>query len=180
MSDLQQTPETPLTFELEQMAGLIEAMGFMGTREEFMGSTDDEHELLREILLNQIRVDAPAVANFLYTQKMRISSIETMELDLRKRKQDVQNRVKLLSATILDVLKHADLKKVEAGAFTLMRVRSAPVVEIENEEEIPKEFQRHIPEAWQVDKKKIAEAFKASVPVPGASLRENHYLKLGT
>jgi len=65
---------------------------------------------------------------------------------------------------------------VEAGTFKLSIRKSSRVITADNFDE--KEYMRHTPERWDVDKKKIKADIKAGKEVAGASLIEAENLQI--
>ena len=65
----------------------------------------------------------------------------------------------------------AGIEKVERPTVTVAIHSNPPSVSITNEEVVPRDFKRHIPERWEVDRKGVLDNYKAGgKTVPGTEI----------
>lgn len=127
---------------------------------------DDEYitrESIEETIANikeQIEDKVESIGKLVLTLKASISSIQTEEERLAKRKQAMTNHMEWLKLYLLNEMTATNTLKVKRDVITVSVSDNPPSVEIVDEELIPDIFRKVIPETWQVDKRAIIEHFK--------------------
>lgn len=120
---------------------------------------DGETDLIRAIGAAVDRLD---------TLNILMGVLEERMTEIRKRKERFEGQSERIRAAIHVALGHASLRKLELPQATLSVRAVPPKVEIIDEAAIPARFWK--PQDPKLDKKGIAEALKANVPVPGATM----------
>lgn len=94
--------------------------------------------------------------------------LRTME-SLSARHEALQRAIGRGRQMILDVMQHAQREKLTTALFSIAIRKNPPAVVIDAEQDLPDEFlQYHEAPPPTPNKKAIAAALKAGVPVPGA------------
>ena len=88
------------------------------------------------------------------------------------------NKVKSLKDYLLAQMALAQKDKVKGKLLSILRRQSPPACEILNEEEIPQDYKKLIPEQWLVDKRLIIDAWKEDMIIPGAKVSQGEYIQI--
>ena len=89
-----------------------------------------------------------------------VNALKSEEERLESRRQTIERKSEWLKRYLLQELIVANIDKVKRDVLTISVRVNPPSVNVVDEEVIPQEFRRVIPETWQPDKKQIIEHFK--------------------
>jgi hypothetical protein len=88
----------------------------------------------------------------------------------------IVNARELLMGHLKACMEMMQVSEIQGNDWRFKIQSAAPAVKISNEDLIPKEYTREVVEI-KIDKKRIAEDLKLSVPVPGAHLETTTYVR---
>lgn len=92
---------------------------------------------------------------------------------LRTRRKTFDNKVDGLKKYLLDSLEELNIKKVDAGSFTVRKQKNPPSISVYNEDVVPEEYL--IPQPNKVDSTKIKEDLKKGIVVDGVGYAPDSY-----
>ncbi|MDR1318275.1 MAG: siphovirus Gp157 family protein [Treponema sp.] len=105
-------------------------------------------------------------------------SCKKEEERLSARRKTAERKVGALRWLLEENMKRIGMKKAQAGTFSLSIQNNPPSVYVRNQDEIPVEYFRVIPEKREIDKKDILEVLKAGGEVPGMLLSQSASLHI--
>lgn len=143
--------------------------------------TEDQKALLPgyiDFLKGQERDKIDAFWAFIKEEEGRADAIKAESKRLASKAATIQNRLSYLRGLYLHVMRSNGLKKVSGNAYTLS-VRTAKKVDVFDQNIVPEEFLRIIPESREVDKNAAKAALKEGRDVPGCALIETYSLQGG-
>lgn len=111
---------------------------------------------------------AEAVAAYLDKVGGMAETLKRREEAITQRRKALENSAARLKAYLKAMMEKTGTKKVESPLFRITLAKSAPALEIYDEQQIPSEF--WIPQPAKLDKAGIKAAIKDGVNVPGAKL----------
>jgi len=97
------------------------------------------------------------------------------EESLSARRKAIEKRIEWMKKYVLSHIEEG--KKIESHQ-ALISTRKSESIEILNEELIPKELCKHIPESYKADKSLIKKALKAGNEIEGAKIVKNLNLQI--
>ena len=109
--------------------------------------------------------------------KMSADAIKLEQERLHNLRNERLTRAERLENAVKRYMEMVDVKEVVTDLYTLKLRKNPPRVEITDELVIHKEYKREVVE-YKLDKKAIAEALKAGVPVDGARLVQTNRLEV--
>ena len=109
--------------------------------------------------------------------KMSAEAIKLEQERLHNLRNERLTRAERLENAVKRYMEMVDVKEVVTDLYTLKLRKNPPRVEITDELVIHKEYKREVVE-YKLDKKAIAEALKAGVPVDGARLVQTNRLEV--
>ena len=109
--------------------------------------------------------------------QMSAEAIETEIERLQMLKQERKSRAHRLQESVQRYMEMVGNSEIVTDLYTVKLRRNPPRVEITDELVIHKEYKREVVE-YKLDKKAIAEALKAGVPVDGARLVQTNRLEV--
>lgn len=132
-----------------------------------------------ESLGGDLEVKAQNVVCFLRNLETTAAAIKEAEADMAARRKAIEKRVDGLKRYVLDSMQGNGIQKIECPLFRISIVKNPPAVDVFDEKQIPADYFVTPPAPPpQLDKKKIAEALKADVDVPGAVLHHGTRLSI--
>ena len=117
------------------------------------------------------------VAAFIKNLEAELLAIKNASGELAEKLIAKQFKIESLKKYLLTVLKECGIKKVSSELFTISVRRTAQVVEITNEELIPRDYYKEIIIS-KPDKALIKRALSENYEVAGCKLIENEYLNI--
>lgn len=149
-----------------------------------MAATDDPEEIVAfELAIEEVG-DAfnGHVANIMDTAadlRITVEGIDYEIARLQALKMERTQRAERLESAVRRYMENLAIPEIVTDLYTLRLKRNPPAVEISEEPIIPEEFRRvQVVEKTSIDKKAIAEALKAGIPVPGAALIQRTRLEV--
>jgi len=117
-----------------------------------------------EIALRQLRDaienKAENIGKLWLSLQSNAAAIKAEEKRLMDRRQALENKAERLRVYLQQELELAGIEKVKRDTVTIYLRLNPPSVNVVNEEAIPWEFRRVIPETWEPNKKKIIEFWR--------------------
>lgn len=114
------------------------------------------------------------IGKFVLSLKGDISAIKTEEERLYARRRTIENRIEWLKIYLLEEMTKVWKHQVKTEVVTVSVKVNPPSVNVIDEDAIPPDFRRIIPETWQPDKNKIIDFFKTTGEVlPGIEMVTN-------
>jgi len=107
-----------------------------------------------------------------------IDGCKEEEERIYKRRKAAGNKAQALVWLLEDSLRRLGAKKIEAGTYTMSLQKNPPYAYITNENLLPVDYLRIIPEKREPDKKLILDALKSGQSVPGAVLSQGESLRV--
>jgi len=136
---------------------------------------DEAEEELPRDALDAIKVKigdkAENIAKIVRSYEAESEAVEG-EIDrLVKRSKTLLNKAGWLKGYLLQEMMVSGIERLKGNLFTISVRPCPPSVEVINEDEIPQEYRRVVPETWQPDKKAIIDHFKETTEaVPGTKI----------
>ncbi len=93
-------------------------------------------------------------------------TIKDEEIRLTNRRVKLERKVDWLKSYLQQEMTVTGIDKIEGKILTISLRANPPSVKVINENDIPAEFRRIIPETWQVDKTGILKHFKDTGEIP--------------
>jgi hypothetical protein len=122
-------------------------------------------------LRDELEGKAENIGKLILSMQTSIGAISTEENRLASRRRVLENKIAHLKGYLLQELTAAGIDKVERDVVTVSLRKAPPSCVVINQDEIPYEFRRTIPETWEPDKKAIIEQFKQTgLIVPGIQI----------
>lgn len=132
-----------------------------------------------EGLSGELEAKAVNVAMVARNLEAAADQIKLAELVMAERRKAMEARAKRLRAYLLDNMQRAGISKIESPHFSMSVRRNPPAVVVDSHNLIPSDYLRiPDPPPPELDKKKLAEALKAGVEVPGAHLEQAERLEI--
>lgn len=141
--------------------------------------TEEQKALLPEyiaFLKGQERDKIDAFWSFIKEEEGRAESVKALSKRLASKAATIQKRLDDLRGLYLHIMRSNGLKKVSGNAYTLS-IRTDKKVDVFDQNLVPEEFLRVIPESREVDKNAAKTALKEGRDVPGCTLVESYSLR---
>ena len=137
---------------------------------------DIDEEVYRDSLESLMLDDkVESVCMVIRNLEAQSAAFKEEEQRLAKKRTTVDNGVKRLKESLLNLMETTKNKKLNAGLFTLSLGTSSSV-EITSEEELPECYLT--PQPPKVDKTAIGAALRAGQEVPGAELKKSSHVRI--
>lgn len=140
--------------------------------------TDEQKALFEEyaeFLAGQEEDKIDGFVAFMRAEEARISHLCDEAKRLRNVAKNIESKLARLKSHYQYVMQSNGLKKVSGKAYSVS-LRSMPVVLVENENLVPKDFWR-IKTEQSIDKTAVRDALKSGAVVPGCSLGKSYSLQ---
>ena len=145
-----------ITEEYKALADLVEA-GEISEADFALGLSQ-----LKDAFENKVE----QVAKFILSIKATCEAIKQEEQRLTERRRVAENKAEWLKNYLHKELTEARIDKVEGELVTVSLRKAPPSCEVEDEALVPQDFKRHIPERWEVDKRRIMDDWRAGARTP--------------
>ena len=90
-----------------------------------------------------------------------------------------EDRARFLKQYLSDAFEIAGIKESLGPLFKIRLQDSNPACYVDDEDKVAKEWKRHIPERWEIDKRAILDAWKASGEiVPGCRIERGKHIRI--
>ena len=116
---------------------------------------------LKEVKDN-IEEKSENIAKFILSLNAEVDTIKAEETRLLTRRKSIENRTMWLKDYLLRELEAVNIDKIKRELITISVRDNPPSVKVIDEELIPKEYRRIIPETWEVEKRAIIDQFKST------------------
>jgi len=127
----------------------------------------DNDEVQQEELLSlignieeQFKDKAIATGKVIRSLLAETDGIQSEINRLASRQQSLQNKTEWLKKYLMQEMINSNIDKIKGDVLNISLKTNPPSVQIINQEDIPPEYRRVIPETWQPDKAKILTQFK--------------------
>lgn len=131
-----------------------------------------------QVIEGQIEVKAVNIANLIKSLEAEAEVIKAEEKRLAQRRKSRENAADNVKQYLKLAMEQMGMDKIKTATRTISIQLNPPSVHVLNEDEIPGKFLTLIPEHYEVNKKAIAEAFKAGEEVKGAELTRGRSLRI--
>ena len=111
-------------------------------------------------ITEKIEDKAESIGKYVLSLNAEADTIKAEETRLSARRKSIENKATWLKGYLLHELQNANLDKVKTELVTITVRTNPPSVNVIDQETIPQEYQRCIPEVWEVDKRAIIDQFK--------------------
>ena len=116
-----------------------------------------------------------AVTRNITSQIEAIKAEEKRLADMRKAR---ENHLKRLKEYVLENMQQTGKQQIKTD-LGVMRIQASPArLVVNSPEDVPAEYQKIIPEHYEVDNERVKEALKAGKEVPGAELVQGVHLRI--
>lgn len=131
-----------------------------------------------EGLAGALEVKAKNVAAFCYNLEAEVDAIQAAIDKMIARRQATKKRIDWLRHYLKTNMDRCGITEIKSPEFVLKIVKNPPMVVIDNQESIPAQFMRIIPETREPDKNALKEALKTGEVIPGAHLETQTRLSI--
>ena len=150
--------------------------------EEHLSALDLDEQTIKDTLeglSGEIEIKSTNIAMFIRNLETTAQAIKEAEAEMSKRRKAIETRINSLESYTLENMVRTGITRIDCPYFRISIRDNPPSVDVFNENEIPQEFMR-IPEPPPPvpDKKKIMEAIKSGVEVPGCVLKKTKRLEI--
>lgn len=131
-------------------------------------ASEDDIELLKETLESvndSLEGKVENIVKFMKNIEGDIAAYKLEEKRLAQRRKYLENKYDWMKNYMGDMLRLAQIKEVNAGLFKVKFAKTAPSVEIVNENDVPEAYREKQPD--KIKKKEILKDIKSGVSVPG-------------
>lgn len=147
-------------------------------------SADLPPEVIRDTLdalTGTLQDKAIAVGQFIGNLEASAVAIEEQAKRMQERAYRIRKRAESVRAYLEFNMQNAGISKIECEWFTLRLKLNPPRVCVTEPALIPGDYMRApVPQPLEIDKKKILEAHKRGVPVPGTYIEQAERLEIKT
>ena len=127
--------------------------------------TEEEYNKLGEELALKLQQKSGNITGYIQDKNSLIDAIDVQIKRLQEYKKAEQNKIDKFKEYVKSNMERLGLIKIETELGTLSIAKSPISIEIANEDEVPNEFKTEVV-TTKIDKKKIAENFKATGEIP--------------
>ena len=141
--------------------------------------TEEEYNKIGEELALELQAKSSNVIGYYQNESALIEAIDNQIKRLQDLKKVKQNNIDRFKKYVKENMERLEIQKIETELGTLSIAKSPISVEIINEDEIPNEFKQEVV-TIKVDKKAIADNFKATGEIPSGAIlhTENTNLRI--
>ncbi len=135
--------------------------------------TEEEYNQLGEELALELQHKGSGIIGYAQNEEALIDAVDTQIKRLQEFKKSKQNKLEKFKQYVKENMERLGITKMDTELGTLSIAKNPMSVEIENEEEIPKEFKQQVI-TTKIDKTAIKNHFKESGEIiPGAKIIDN-------
>ena len=127
--------------------------------------TEENKKQINEELTVLLQQKSQNVIGYVRNNELTIEAIKTEEKRISDMRKALENRNNKFKEYVKECMENSGFTKIDTGLGSLTIAKSPISVEIENEDEVPSEFKQEVVTV-KVDKKAIADNFKATGEVP--------------
>lgn len=127
--------------------------------------TDEVKEQIREELTILLQQKSQSIIGFTRNKELSIEAKKNEEKRLAESRKRDERQLESFKQYVKECMERNGIKKIETALGNLTIANSPISVQIENEDEIPSEFKTEI-RTMKIEKKKIADNFKATGEIP--------------
>lgn len=127
--------------------------------------TEENKKQIKEELTILLQQKSQNVIGYVRNNELTIEAMKTEEKRISDMRKALENRNNKFKEYVKECMKNNGFTKIDTGLGSLTIAKSPISVEIENEDEIPREFKQEVVTV-KVDKKAIADNFKATGEIP--------------
>lgn len=127
--------------------------------------TEENKKQIKEELTILLQQKSQNVIGYVRNNELTIEAMKTEEKRIADMRKALENKNSKFKEYVKECMENSGLIKIDTALGSLSIAKSPISVEIENEDEIPSEFKQEVVTV-KVDKKAIADNFKATGEVP--------------
>ena len=127
--------------------------------------TEENKKQIKEELTILLQQKSQNVIGYVRNNELTIEAMKTEEKRLSDMRKALENKNNKFKEYVKECMENNGFTKIDTGLGSLTIAKSPISVEIENEDKIPREFKQEVVTV-KVDKKAIADNFKATGEVP--------------
>lgn len=126
---------------------------------------EENKKQIKEELTVLLQQKSQNVIGYVRNNELTIEAMKTEEKRISDMRKALENRNSKFKEYVKECMENNGFTKIDTGLGSLTIAKSPISVEIENEDEVPSEFKQEVVTV-KVDKKAIADNFKATGEVP--------------
>lgn len=127
--------------------------------------TNDEYEELGQELAIELQKKSSNIAGYIQERNSLLDAVDIQIKRLQELKKAEQNKVDKFKVYVKENMERLGITKIETELGTLSIAKSPISVEVQNEEVLPDDY-KLIVVTTKIDKKAIADNFKATGEIP--------------
>lgn len=127
--------------------------------------TEENKKQINEELTVLLQQKSQNVIGYVRNNELTIDAMKTEEKRISDMRKALENKNNKFKEYVKECMENNGFTKIDTGLGSLTIAKSPISVEIENENEVPSEFKQEVVTV-KVDKKAIADNFKATGEVP--------------
>lgn len=132
--------------------------------------TEEEYNQLGEEIALELQKKSANIIGFAKNIELTIEAIKSEEKRLSENRKSLENKLDKFKQYVKDNMERLGLDKIQTELGTLSIAKNPMSVEIENEEEVPKEFKQEVV-TIKIDKTAIKNHFKTTGEIiPGVKI----------
>ena len=139
--------------------------------------TEENKKQIIEELTVLLQQKSQNIIGYVRNNELTIEAIKTEEKRLSDMRKALENKNSKFKEYVKECMQNNGITKIDTGLGSLSVAKSPISVEIENEDEVPSEFKQEVVTV-KVDKKAIADNFKATGEVPNGVIIHTHNTNL--
>lgn len=144
---------------------LYQITGMIPTIMEQEEITPELKEQLEKELTELLQQKSQNIIGYTKNIELTIEAMKTEEERISEQRKALENKLDNFKQYVKECMEHNGIKKIETGLGTISIAKNPISVEIENGEEVPKEFKTVITTTI-IDKTKIKNNFKETGEIP--------------
>lgn len=124
-------------------------------------------------------VKGTSIAAVVRNLEASAEAIKQAEQQMSARRKAIESRSKRLRQYLMDGMRLAGIQKIECPHFVISVRANPPSVDVFDANQIPAEYMRQPePPPAEPDKKRISEALKAGIDIPGCALSRSSRVEI--
>ena len=139
--------------------------------------TEENKKQIIEELTVLLQQKSQNIIGYVRNNELTIEAMKVEEKRLSDMRKALENKNSKFKEYVKECMENSGLIKIDTALGSLSIAKSPISVEIENEDEIPSEFKQEVVTV-KVDKKAIADNFKATGEVPNGVIIHTHNTNL--
>lgn len=144
---------------------LYQITGMIPTIMEQEVMTPELKEKLEKELTELLQQKSQNIIGYTKNIELTIEAMKTEEKRISEQRKALENKLDNFKQYVKECMEQNGIKKIETGLGIISIAKNPISVEIENEEEVPKEFKTIIT-TTRIDKTKIKDNFKETGEIP--------------